>query len=147
MYSKIVVGTDGSATAGRAVEQAGALARAFGAELHLVSAYRTPSTVLAVAPEAMIAVDDTEWRQAVQADVEQTLAALVQRLSDSGVTVTAHARSGDPARVIVDVATSVDADLVVVGNKGMKGARRLLGSVPNTVAHQARCSVLIVETV
>lgn len=146
MYSKIVVGTDGTATAGRAVEEAGVLARAFGAELHLVSAYRLPSTVVAAAPEAMIAVDDSEWREAMQADVEESLAALVERLGASGLTVTSHARGGDPAKVIVEVATSLGADLVVVGNKGMKGARRLLGSVPNTVAHQARCSVLIVET-
>jgi nucleotide-binding universal stress UspA family protein len=44
------------------------------------------------------------------------------------------------------VAEEVGADLVVVGNRGMKGARRVLGSVPNTIAHGATCSVLIADT-
>jgi nucleotide-binding universal stress UspA family protein len=147
MYTRIVVGTDGSATATLAVEHAAALARAFGAELHLVSAYKNPSVILAATPEAMVAVDDTEWREAMQADAEASLAALTERLADSGIEVTAHAAGGDPAKVIVEMATRLSADLLVVGNKGMKGRRRLLGSVPNTVAHQAPCSVLIVETV
>lgn len=58
-----------------------------------------------------------------------------------------HARKGDPADAILDVAQEQDAALIVVGNKGMTGTRRLLlGSVPNNVAHHAPCSVLIVRT-
>jgi nucleotide-binding universal stress UspA family protein len=53
---------------------------------------------------------------------------------------------GEAADLITQVAEQVNADLIVVGNKGMKGARRLLGSVPNRVAHRALCSVLIVRT-
>ena len=64
-----------------------------------------------------------------------------------GVEVETFAREGDPADAILDVAEERDADLIVVGNKGMTGARRfLLGSVPNKVSHHAPCSVLIVRT-
>ncbi len=58
-----------------------------------------------------------------------------------------HAREGDPADAILEVAEQTDADLIVVGNKGMTGARRfLLGSVPNKISHHAPCSVYIVRT-
>ena len=50
------------------------------------------------------------------------------------------------ASAILGIAESEDADLIVVGNRGMTGARRVLGSVPNSVAHGARCAVLIVPT-
>ena len=66
---------------------------------------------------------------------------------ESGVTIEPHARQGDPADAILDVAEETKADLIVVGNKGMTGARRfLLGSVPNKVSHHAPCSVLIIRT-
>jgi nucleotide-binding universal stress UspA family protein len=54
--------------------------------------------------------------------------------------------SGSAADAILDTALAVDADLVVVGSQGMQGARRVLGSVPNSVAHGASCAVLIVKT-
>ena len=63
-----------------------------------------------------------------------------------GVRAEYHAAKGDPAEAIVRVADRLDADLIVVGNRGMKGVRRVLGSVPNSVAHLANCSVLIVDT-
>ena len=57
------------------------------------------------------------------------------------------ARQGEPADAILDVAEEENADLIVVGNKGMTGAKRfLLGSVPNKVSHHAPSSVLIVRT-
>jgi len=64
----------------------------------------------------------------------------------AGIEVQAHTGTGDPARSIVEVAELENADLIVVGNKGMVGVRRVLGSVPNSVAHQAPCSVMIVQT-
>jgi len=65
----------------------------------------------------------------------------------SGVDVETRAVRGDAADAIIEVAEQVGADLIVVGNKGMTGARRfLLGSVPNKVSHHAPCSVLIVRT-
>jgi nucleotide-binding universal stress UspA family protein len=54
--------------------------------------------------------------------------------------------SGNPAEQIVAVAEEQHVDLIVVGNKGMRGVKRVLGSVPNAVAHSASCSVLIVAT-
>jgi nucleotide-binding universal stress UspA family protein len=65
-----------------------------------------------------------------------------------GVEAECHARKGDPADALLQVAEENGADLIVVGNRGMTGAKRfLLGSVPNKVSHHASCSVLIVRTV
>ena len=65
----------------------------------------------------------------------------------AGLQVRTFARQGDPADAILDVAEEQHADLIVVGNKGMTGAKRfLLGSVPNRVSHHAPCSVLIIRT-
>jgi len=134
----IVVGTDGSDTAKRAVAEAVRLAKALGAELHVVSAYE-PLRGVHVEPSAEVAPlpDDL---------VDSTLAqaAAVGRFSD--VPVSTHAVRGDPADALVDLAEEVKASLIVVGNQGMHGAKRILGSVPNTVSHKARCNVLIVAT-
>jgi nucleotide-binding universal stress UspA family protein len=76
---------------------------------------------------------------------------LLLKLRDSvtkaGIEAEYHPAAGDAAEAIVRVADQVGADLIVVGNRGMKGVRRVLGSVPNSVAHKANCSVLIVDTV
>ena len=75
---------------------------------------------------------------------EATAASLAR---EAGVTVNIYPRQGDPADAILDVAEERDADLIIVGNKGMTGAKRfLLGSVPNKVSHYAPCSVLIIRT-
>ena len=58
-----------------------------------------------------------------------------------------HVACGSPAEVLTELAGKVDADLIVVGSKGMQGSHRLIGSIPNSVAHGAPCSVLIVKTV
>jgi nucleotide-binding universal stress UspA family protein len=144
MYRSIVVGTDGSQTARLAVERAARLAEESGAELHLVSAYRSP-TVMVTAPEVAVVVDQEEWRVAAQQDVERQLSSVEAALGPK-LTVTTHALPSDPAKAICETAQAVDADLIVVGNKGMKGMRRVLGSVPSWVAHHAPCDVLIVQT-
>jgi nucleotide-binding universal stress UspA family protein len=74
------------------------------------------------------------------------LSDLASRARTSGVAVDTHLKNGAAADVICEVATQVKADVVVVGNKGMTGLRRVLGSVPNSVAHQAPCAVLIAFT-
>jgi nucleotide-binding universal stress UspA family protein len=144
MYRSIVVGTDGSERARLAVERAAQLAEASGGELHLVSAYKTP-TVMVTAPEVAVVVDQEEWRVAAQHDVERQLAAVQAALSPK-LNVFAHALPDDPARALCETAQAVAADLIVVGNKGMKGVRRVLGSVPSWVTHHASCDVLIVQT-
>jgi nucleotide-binding universal stress UspA family protein len=80
-------------------------------------------------------------------DVEATLREAAETVEQAGVSVNTYAREGDPADAILDVAEERGADLIVVGNKGMTGAKRfLLGSVPNKVSHHAPCSVLIIRT-
>jgi nucleotide-binding universal stress UspA family protein len=145
----IVVGTDGSARAGEAVEQALDLARRCGAELHVVSAYRplnTEAWASAAATTGGMVLDMRDLPDpgvAVRKHVEGLVGRLEQ---DSGVKVTPHVRAGAAADVLLDVAADVDADLLVIGNRGMSGARRVLGSVPNTISHHAECAVMIVPT-
>ena len=146
MFSSIVVGTDGSETATRAVRQAVELAHAVGAKIELVSAYE-PVPAQRIDEERRQAPEDLQWAINPREDVDATLeeAAVVAR--EAGVPVNLYARQGDPADAILDVAEEVEADLIVVGNKGMTGAKRfLLGSVPNKVSHHAPCSVLIIRT-
>ena len=67
-------------------------------------------------------------------------------VADDGVTVHTHAVRANPTDALVSVAAQTGASLIVVGNQGMHGAKRVLGSVPNSVSHKARCNVLIVST-
>jgi nucleotide-binding universal stress UspA family protein len=88
-----------------------------------------------------------QWAINPRQEVEAALADAAEVAREAGVTVNTHARQGDPADAILDVAEEQNADLVIVGNKGMTGAKRfLLGSVPDKVSHHAPCSVLIVRT-
>ncbi len=152
MPSSIVVGTDGSDTATKAVREAVVIAHALGAPLDIVSAYPRVSEAVQRRAEAHVrsgrlAPEDVHWALNPQEDVEAGLAEAAEIAREAGVEVTVHAREGDPADAILDVAQEQDARLVIVGNKGMRGAKRILmGSVPNNVAHQAPCSVMIVRT-
>lgn len=146
MFGSIVVGTDGSETAGEAVRQATELAKAVGASVHLVSAYE-PVSNQRLREERQEIPADMEWMVNPREDVEATLRSASESLDGEGVTVESYAREGDPADAILDVAEEQGADLIVVGNKGMTGAKRfLLGSVPNKVSHHAPCSVMIIRT-
>jgi nucleotide-binding universal stress UspA family protein len=146
MFRSIVVGTDGSDTARKAVDEAVGLAKALGATIELVSAYEpVPNQRLRL--QARAAPDDMQWIVNPREDVDATLKEACETIQEAGVEVTSYAREGDPADAILDVAEERDADLIVVGNKGMTGAKRfLLGSVPNKVSHHAPCSVLIIRT-
>lgn len=120
MYERILVGTDGSPTAGKAVDRAAEVAEATGARLTVVSVGDPVSASDAVEAEAA-------------------------RLAQRGLAVETTTAVGDPAAVLVDLASGYD--LLVVGNKGMSGPGRFfLGSVPNKVSHHAPCSLLIVHT-
>jgi nucleotide-binding universal stress UspA family protein len=146
MFSRIVVGTDGSETARQAVREATELAKQTGASLDVVSAFEpVPSSRLR--EERLQAPSDIEHAVNPQEDVNAILAEVERDVGDSGVQVRTFARQGEPADAILDVAEEENADLIVVGNKGMTGAKRfLLGSVPNKVSHHAPCSVLIIRT-
>jgi nucleotide-binding universal stress UspA family protein len=146
MFRSIVVGTDGSDTASKAVQEAIDLATSVGASVYVVSAYE-PVPQGRLREEARQAPEDLQWMINPREDVDSTLAEAADRVRGAGLAVETFAREGDPADAILDVAEERDADLIVVGNKGMTGARRfLLGSVPNKVSHHAPCSVLIVRT-
>ena len=146
MYSSIVVGTDGSETAGQAVGQAINLAKTLGAKLELVSAYE-PVAGSRLREEAQQVPDDLSWMVNPREDVDATLKKAATQAEEAGVKVQIYARQGDPADAILDVAEEQNADLIIVGNKGMTGAKRfLLGSVPNKISHHAPCSVMIIRT-
>jgi nucleotide-binding universal stress UspA family protein len=146
MFSSIVVGTDGSDTATQAVHQAVDMAGAVGATLELVSAY-APVPEQRLHAERRDAPEDLQWAISPHQEVDAALASAADVAREAGVNVNTHARQGDPSDAILDVAEECKADLVIVGNKGMTGAKRfLLGSVPNKVSHHATCSVLIVRT-
>ena len=146
MFGSIVVGTDGSDTAKEAVRQATELAKTLGSSIHLVSAYE-PVSDGRLHEERQEVPEDLQWMVNPREDVNTTLEDAAEELKETGVEVEVHAREGDPADAILDVAEEQKADLIVVGNKGMTGAKRfLLGSVPNKVSHHAPCTVMIIRT-
>ena len=146
MFGSIVVGTDGSDTATEAVRAAVDLAKSVGAKVQLVSAYE-PVSNQRLREESTQVPEDMQWMVNPREDVDATLDTACEVATEAGVQVEKFARQGDPADAILDVAEETKADLIVVGNKGMTGARRfLLGSVPNKVSHHAPCSVLIIRT-
>ncbi len=121
-YSTVLVGTDGSPTAMRAVQRAAEVAEASKAQLLIAF------------------VGDTQHGHEVLA---AALAALAGRVPPPQTRLLA----GDPADALLGLAAAEHVDLIVVGNKGMAGAQRfLLGSVPNKVSHRARCDVLVAHT-
>jgi nucleotide-binding universal stress UspA family protein len=147
MFASIVAGTDGSDTARVAVRYAIDLARELGARLQIVSAYE-PVSESRLRSEKVDAPTDTEWAINPREDVVALLDEVRAEAEAAGVKrVETFERQGEAADAILDVAEEQRADLIVVGNKGMTGAKRfLLGSVPNRVSHHAPCSVLIVRT-
>ncbi len=147
MFSSIVVGTDGSQTARQAVEQAIEMARRFESRLHVVSAYEpVTGQGLRPVPTNSLAADP-QWVTKLREEVDATLEEAAATARAAGVTVSVYARQGDAADAILDVAEERLADLVIIGNKGMTGAKRfLLGSVPNKVSHYAPCAVMIIRT-
>jgi nucleotide-binding universal stress UspA family protein len=146
VFTRIVVGTDGSETAGEAVRQALDLAKLAGATLSIVRAY-APVPDRKVKDQQRDAPADVQYELNPREDVNLVLDAAAADARKEGIEVQTHAVEGDPAEGILSVAEETKADLIVVGNKGMTGARRfLLGSVPNNISHHAPCSVMVVRT-
>jgi nucleotide-binding universal stress UspA family protein len=149
MYKQIVVGTDGSAGANVAVDAAIELARLTGATLHVVTARKVVNAYqLAGAAESGIAaVNIDEANDAVLAGGQELCAEVVERAKQVGVHGEAHSVPGDAVDALLRVVEDAKADLLVVGNRGMSGARRfVLGSVPNKVSHHCPTNLLIVDT-
>ena len=140
MAGPIVVGVDGSVTAGRAAEAARDIAAALGAQLHVVSAFESDRTeVLGSGSDTWI-VSDADTALGIAKNTAEKVGA-------KGLTVTHSAARGKPAEAIVAEAERLGARMIVVGNRRMQGIGRVLGSVANTVAHTAPCDVYIVKTV
>ena len=140
MFRSIVVGTDGSETAGEAVRQARA-GGAPSAPRWTSSPPTSPSPPSGCASESRAGAGRSPWTISPREAVEATLAEAADgRRGRRRRRAALYAREGDPADAILDVAEERGADLIVVGNHGMTGAKRfLLGSVPNKVSHHAPC--------
>jgi nucleotide-binding universal stress UspA family protein len=143
MLSTIVVGTDGSETATKAVDFAIEMAERYGSRLVIASSY-APVPEDRIAKEQADAPQEVQWSINPTEDVDATLRDVEEKARERGVRTVAEARQGDPADVLCEIAEQHEADVLVVGNKGMH--RRILGSVPNSVSHKAPCSVMIVKT-
>ncbi len=149
MYTRIVVGTDGSDTAKIAVEHAMDLAKAGGATLHLVHAYQDVSLGMAAmsAGSGGPVVDLDRLNVGLADHGTSVLDAAAALCTSAGITAEKHLVRSDPADALIGVATNIEADLLVVGNRGMSGVKRfVLGSVPNRIAHHSPCNLLIVHT-
>jgi nucleotide-binding universal stress UspA family protein len=149
VYEQIVVGTDGSEGANTAVDAAVKLAGLTGATLHVVQAYKVvdAATMVMGADAPMLTSGVPEANEAAREHAQQVCDNAVERAQRSGVRARAHVMPGKAADVLIQLAGYVEADLIVVGNRGMAGARRfVLGSVPNKVAHHCPTSVLVVDT-
>ena len=143
MFKSIVVGTDGSETADIALRRAIELAALTGGKLHVVSAYEpSPARVGGNKPVAEAA----EWSVGSDFKVEAVLQRAQEEARVGQIDFEVHAPKGDPADSLIQAARDHGADLIVLGSRGMQGARRMLGSVPNKVSHHAPCDVLIVQT-
>jgi nucleotide-binding universal stress UspA family protein len=141
MATSIVVGTDGSEHAERALDEAVAIALRDGAALHVVSAFPDP----AVIREQITSSAKTDSVNLSEV-ADSVLTRAARRAAEKGVTVQTHARESDPATAIIEVADAQNADLIVVGSRGLSGIQRfLLGSVSSKVSAHAHCSVMIVR--
>jgi nucleotide-binding universal stress UspA family protein len=143
MYTSVLVATDGSDTAAEAVRVAIEMSKTFGSTLHVAQVYRTGGSSRMSVPDMKMALPEGISPGSVASTQSDAAASLAR---SQGVETVTHVVSGDVAKQIVAVAEEAKVDLIVVGNKGMRGLKRVLGSVPNAVAHSAPCAVLIVNT-
>jgi nucleotide-binding universal stress UspA family protein len=143
MIATVAVGTDGSGTAAKAVREALELAERFGARIVFISAYH-PVDESRLRSEKRDAPEELQWAINPEEDVDATLREAEELAEQRGLEWASEAAQGDPADVLIGLADKHDADVLVIGNRGMH--RRVLGSVPNSVTHKAHCSVFLVKT-
>lgn len=147
-YRNVVVGTDGSETAERAVREAGELAGAYSARLVVVTAFTPLNEADKPLSHEQAAPEDIRWMLADRNQAEEKAQrgrALAKSAGAGDVVV--QTAEGDPAEVLLEAAGDFNADLIVVGSKGLTGASRfILGSVASSVSHHAPCDVLVVHT-
>ena len=140
MLSTVAVGTDGSSTAAKAVEAAAEIAERFDAKLVLLSACRNSRQPVTLGGRS----EELQWVDNPDARMREMLSRTEQNLRDRDIDCTSMIDDGDPGEVLSRLAAECNADLLVIGNRGMH--RRVLGSVPNAVTHKAQCSVYVVKT-
>ena len=138
MSGVIVVGVDGSETARKAAETARDLAAALGATLHVVSAFDNGRSEVFGSGSNKWLVSDGDKAEHLTRTMADTLGGSIE--------ITHAAAPGRPADVLIEEAIRKEARLIVVGNRRMQGIRRVLGSVANSVAHNAPCDVYIAHT-
>lgn len=148
MYERVVVGTDGSDTADRAVEAAARLAVAHDAVLVVVHAFsaRVPARQRAAWQDAP---DEVRWRLSPGTIAEETVLAaadLARDVANGDLLVSSWTEPGHPIPVLLRVVERVDADVLVIGNRDMPGRARVRRSVGRAVARRATCDVVIVDT-
>jgi universal stress protein A len=146
MFEQIVAGWNGTTRARQVVDVAAGLAKAHGARLHLVWAYRQSAPMAAAAASVDLMSTALTADHDLAEQVEQGLEGLRKELARTGIEVETYPCCATAPDALLEVAKHQSADLIVVGDKGMHGARRVLGSTPNSVAHGAGCAVLIVPT-
>ena len=149
MYKSIVVGTNGTEKDLAVVSHAAGLANITGATLHIAHGFKSVTSIAAgiadSAPGAA-SIDFEALDEAIQAESENAFASARAIASEVGVSVTEHSLGGEPADMLIELARSLSADLIVVGNHGMHTKKRFFqGSVANRVVHHATCSVLVVD--
>jgi nucleotide-binding universal stress UspA family protein len=161
-YSRIMVGTDGSATAMSAVDGAADLASALGAKLLIVCAYDPPSDKelerMAASAGSISAQwdadrslrdvpDEFRWRIAGAAQAQDVLERSEEHAAKHGVDAEVRTVKGPAPEVLISIAEEEDFELIVVGSVGMTGAQRFkLGNVPHRVSHHAPTDLLILRT-
>jgi nucleotide-binding universal stress UspA family protein len=138
MFTRVAVGTDGSATAAQAVAAATEMARRFDAEVVLLGVFQDgPGSRGDEDPEL-------QWASSPSARLREILERTEKETRRAGIECRTLTGEGEPGEVLVQLAEACEADVLVIGNKGMH--RRVLGSVPNTVTHRAPCSVFVIKT-
>lgn len=139
MTGIIVVGVDGSETALRAARTARDLAATLGATLHVVSAFDSDRT-------EVFGSGSDQWIVSDAGEAEKVAKGVAESLRAPDMKVTYSAARGKPAEALINEAERFSARMIVVGNRRMRGIGRVLGSVANSVAHNAPCDVYIAKT-
>lgn len=139
MTGPIIVGVDGSPTARKAAEKARYLAATLKAPLHVVSAYAEDRTEVVSSGSDQWVVSDADNARYIAETVTKSL-------DTSDVEVLPRSVRGKPAEALIGYAEQINAEMIVVGNQRMRGVRRVLGSVANSVSHNATCDVYIANT-
>ena len=139
MAGIIIVGVDGSATARRAAEVARDLAAALDARLHVVSAFDTDRT-------EVFGSGSDRWIVSDAGEAEKVAREVAAGLAGGELKITYASARGKPAEALIREADRLEAKMIVVGNRRMQGLGRVLGSVANSVAHNASCDVYIANT-